>query len=51
MVPIISDWDGLGAVVINGDGSMLDGMAFFIPVIDIERIPRYLVFHGILAIN
>ena len=30
---------------------VLGGMAFFIPVFGIENIPRYPVFHGILAVN
>jgi len=32
-------------------GIVLGSMAFFIPVYSIEKIPRYLVFHGILAVN
>jgi len=30
---------------------VLGGMAFFILVFGIENIPRYPVFHGILAVN
>ena len=30
---------------------VLGGMAIFIPVFGIEKIPRYPVFHGILAVN
>jgi len=30
---------------------VLDSVAFFIPVIGIEKIPRYSVFHGILAVH
>ena len=30
---------------------VLGGMAFFILVFSIEKTPRYLVFHGVLAVN
>jgi len=30
---------------------VLGSMAFFIPVIGIEKIPRYPVFHDILAVH
>ena len=30
---------------------VLGGMVFFIPVFGIEKIPRYPVFHSILAVN
>jgi len=32
-------------------GLVLGGMAFFIPVFGIEKIPWYLLFHGILAVT